>query len=160
RLTMHAAAGAAVGLLVLSGCGGAGQRSDASGASGDGFPVSVKAANGVVRVASRPKRIVSISATATEDLFAVGAGRQVVAVDDYSTYPKNAPRTKLSGFAPNAEAIARYQPDLVVAADDTSHLVAALTRLRIPVLIDPPANGLQDAYRQLEQLGTATGHLP
>ena len=73
----------------------------------------------------QPTRIVSLSPTATEDLYAVGAGKQVVAVDSYSTYPPQAPRTKLSGFTPNVEAIAKYRPDLVVVADDTNHIVAA-----------------------------------
>ena len=61
-----------------------------------------------------PQRIVSLSPTATESLFAMGAGKQVVAVDDQSDYPKRAPRTSLSGFTPNVEAIASYRPDLVV----------------------------------------------
>src|SRR4051794_19744925 len=107
---------------------------------------------------SRPDRIVSISATGTEDLYAVGAGDQVGAVDDYSTYPKQAPRTKLSGYTPNAEAIAAYKPDLVVTADDTNHVVEALRKLGIQVLVDPPAQNLDAAYAQLEQLGRATGH--
>ena len=66
----------------------------------------------------RRPRIVSLSPTATEDLFAIGAGKQVVAVDDQSNYPANAPHTKLSGYTPNAEAIAGYQPDLVVVSVD------------------------------------------
>ena len=62
------------------------------------------------RPAKRPARIVSLSPTATETLFAIGAGAQVVAVDDQSDYPKNAPRTTLSGFTPNVEAIAATGP--------------------------------------------------
>ena len=81
------------------------------------FPVTVKAANGTVTVQQPPVRIVSLSPTATEDLFAIGAGKQVVAVDDQSSYPKQAPRTSLSGYTPNAEAIASYNPDLVVVSD-------------------------------------------
>ena len=72
------------------------------------------AGNGKVTVATRPTRIVSLSPTATESLFAIGAGAQVVAVDDQSDYPKSAPKTTLSGFTPNVEAIAAYRPDLVV----------------------------------------------
>ena len=67
-----------------------------------------------------PTRIVSLSPTATEDLFAIGAGKQVVAVDNDSDYPSNAPRTKLSGYTPNAEAIAGYKPDLVVVSYDAT----------------------------------------
>src|SRR5713226_3216115 len=83
-----------------------------------GFPVTIHAANGPVEIGARPVRIISLSPTATEDLFAVGAGSQVLAVDDQSNYPAAAPRTKLSGFTPNAEAIAGYHPDLVVVSND------------------------------------------
>src|SRR5207245_1166069 len=68
-----------------------------------GFPIRIATAAGTVTISRQPTRIISLSATATEDLYAVGAGNQVVAVDPYSTYPPNAPRTKLSGFNPNAE---------------------------------------------------------
>src|SRR5919106_16669 len=119
------------------------------------FPVTLKAANGTVTIAKRPVRIVSLSPTATENLFAVGAGRQVVAVDELSNYPKRAPRTKLSGFTPNAEAIAGYPPDLVVVHSDAA--VAQMERLGITVLQLPAASSLFHAYAQLRQLGRATG---
>ena len=83
------------------------------------FPVTIRAANGNVTITKRPARIVSLSPTATESLYAVGGGRQVVAVDEFSNYPRRAPRTRLSGFRPNAEAIAAYRPDLVVLASET-----------------------------------------
>ena len=100
----------------------------------------------------------SLSPTATEDLFAVGAGKQVIAVDDQSNYPANAPMTKLSGYTPNAEAVAGYQPDLVVVSFDANHIVEALGKLKIPVLVEPTAPTLAQAYAQIEQLGKATGH--
>ena len=81
-----------------------------------------------------PKRIVSLSPTATEMLFAIGAGGQVVAVDSNSNYPAEAPRTELSAYQPNVEAIAGYQPDLVVYSDDPGELKAGLDKLSIPVL--------------------------
>lgn len=105
-----------------------------------------------------PHRIVSLSSTATETLFAVGAGQQVVAVDKYSNYPASAPKTALDGLQPNAEAIARYTPDLVVASDDTDNLKAQLSKLKIPVLVEPAAQTLTDAYGEIETLGTLTGH--
>jgi iron complex transport system substrate-binding protein len=124
----------------------------------DRFPVTVTAANGKVTIAKRPVRVVSLSPTATETLFAIGAGRQVVAVDDQSDYPSRAPRTRLSGFTPNAEAIATYRPDLVVVQFDANRIVAALRRLRIPVVVQPPARTLADTYAQIRQLGVVTGH--
>ncbi len=122
------------------------------------FPVTVTAANGKVTLRHRPVRIVSLSPTATEDLFAIGAGKQVVAVDDQSNYPARAPHTKLSGYTPNAEAIAGYRPDLVVASSNANGLFAALKKLRVPVLLEPAAKNLNGAYFEIQQLGVATGH--
>jgi len=122
------------------------------------FPVTLTASNGKVTIVRRPRRIVSLSATATEDLFAIGAGRQVIAVDRFSDYPPGTPRTELSGFRPNVEAIAGYRPDLVVVATDANNVVAGLTALRIPVLLHPPARNFAGAYGQIVRLGRATGH--
>ena len=122
----------------------------------DDFPVTVKADNGKVRLDAQPERIVSLSPTATEMLFAVGAGDQVEAVDDQSDYPAGVPTTDLSGFEPNPEAIAGYDPDLVVATDDA--VADALNRVDVPVIVfDAPAR-LKGAYVQIRQLGKATGH--
>jgi cobalamin transport system substrate-binding protein len=110
--------------------------------------------------AAVPHRIVSLSATATESLFAIGAGPQVVAVDDQSDYPKQAPRTKLSGFTPNVEAIAGYKPDLVIVAYDPNGLVSTLRGLGIRVLVQNAARNLTDAYNQILALGRVTGRLP
>ncbi|MEP6972795.1 MAG: ABC transporter substrate-binding protein [Actinomycetota bacterium] len=113
---------------------------------------------GGVTLQAQPKRIVSLSATATEILFAIDAGEQVVAVDDQSNYPSAAPTTKLSGFQPNVEAIAGYAPDLVVVSFDPGGLVKSLRSLAIPTLIQPAAATLHDSYQQIADLGIATGH--
>jgi len=120
------------------------------------FPVTIKAANGTVTIKKRPTRIVSLSPSTTEDLFAVGAGRQVVAVDELSNYPTRAPRTKLSGYTPNVEAIAGYRPDLVIVRSEAG--VAQLRRLGITVLQLKEAGDLAQAYAQVLQVGRATGH--
>jgi iron complex transport system substrate-binding protein len=122
------------------------------------FPLKLRTANGVVTIAKRPARIVSLSATATEDLYAVGAGKQVVAVDSYSNYPPQAPRTHLSGFTPNIEAIAKYRPDLVLIDTDANHIVRELGKVGIPVLVEPPAANLSGVYAEIAQIAEATGH--
>jgi iron complex transport system substrate-binding protein len=147
---------------LLAGCGSAAS-SSASGqaATSDtapSFPVTLTAANGPVKIKAKPGRIVSLSATATEDLYAVGAGPQVVAVDDDSDYPADAPVTKLSGLTPNLEAIAKYNPALVIASQNSNGLVSGLAKLGVPVLIEPAAATLIDAYDQIVQIGQATGH--
>ena len=109
---------------LLAGCSSASTSSASSQAASSSagassaaplFPITLTAANGPVKIKDKPGRIVSLSATATEDLYAVGAGSQVVAVDDDSDYPATAPVTKLSGLTPNLEAIAKYNPALVIA---------------------------------------------
>lgn len=149
----------AVTVVLLGGCGGGsggddggGQPAASTGAAA--YPVTVAG----VTLAERPGRIVSLAPTATEMLFAIDAGAQVVAVDDQSTYPPEAPRTDLSGFKPNAEAIAAKDPDLVVVSDDLNKIVEQLGQLKIPVLLAPAARTLDDTYAQISQLGTLTGH--
>jgi len=105
-----------------------------------------------------PDRIVSMSPTSTEMLFAIGAGDQVVAVDDYSNYPEEAPITDLSAYEPNVEAITTYEPDLVVLSDGGGELAASLEQIGIEVLALPAATTLDDAYEQIAQLGDVTGH--
>lgn len=126
---------------------------------GAGFPVTITAANGEIAIDQRPQRIVSLAPTATEMLFAIGAGDQVVAVDEFSNYPAEAPTTDLSGFEPNVEAVASLDSDLVVVSDDLNDIVAALTAIRIPVIHLPAAVTLDDTYAQIGQLGAATGNL-
>jgi iron complex transport system substrate-binding protein len=131
---------------------------DATGAADAAFPVDVEAANGTVTIEAEPVRIVSLSPTATEMLYAVGAGDQVEAVDDFSNYPEGAPMTDLSGFEPSVEAITTYDPDLVVLSFDANDVVAGLERVGIPVLELPAAASLDESYDQITQLGAATGH--
>ena len=140
--------------LLASACGEGSSGTPARSGSTieSGFPATV----GKAVIEARPERIVSLSPTATEMLFAVGAGDQVVAVDDQSDYPPEAPTTDLSAYEPNVEAIAGYEPDLVVASDGGA--LKTLADLKIPLLVQPAAADLDDAYAQIEELGTATGH--
>lgn len=172
-------AGLLVALAALTACGGAADvaatpttappgdgattspAGSATEATGD-FPVTVDTATGPVTLSERPERIVSLSPTATEMLFAVGAGEQVVAVDDQSDHPPEAPTTDLSGFQPNIEAIAGYEPDLVVISNDTTEegsLSDSLADVGIPVLLQPAATTIDDTYRQIEELGRLTGNV-
>jgi iron complex transport system substrate-binding protein len=147
--------------LVVAGCGQDGSSSGAAAPAGQGaaFPVTLDTPAGKLVIDQQPKRIVSLSPTATEMLFAIGAGGQVVAVDSNSNYPEEAPRTELSAYQPNLEAIAGHRPDLVVYSDDPGELAAGLGKLAIPALVQPAATRLDDTYAQLEQLGRATGHV-
>ena len=158
----RSAAVVAVALLAVA-CGGsdepeAAPRAPETTAEDDAFPVTVEAANGEVEIAEQPERIVSLAPVPTEMLFAIGAGDQVVAVDANSNFPEGVPTTDLSGFEPNVEAIAAYDPDLVALTDDIGSVVDGLEALDIPVLLLPAAEAIEDTYSQIERLGLATGH--
>jgi iron complex transport system substrate-binding protein len=99
--------------------------------------------------------IVSLSPTATEMLFAIGAGDLVIAVDNFSNFPADAPITDLSGFDPNVEAIAGFEPTLVVSQGP----IEGLDTLGIENLVLPAAASFDDVYAQIEQLGATTGHV-
>lgn len=108
-----------------------------------------------------PSRIVSLSPTATEMVFAIGAGDLVVAVDDMSNFPEEAlaVQTDLSGYTPNVEAIAAYEPDLVLVDGSMPDLQPQLEALGITVWAGPAAVTFDDTYAEIEQLGAATGHV-
>ncbi|MFQ5947507.1 MAG: ABC transporter substrate-binding protein [Acidimicrobiia bacterium] len=119
------------------------------------FPVTV----GGVTIPARPERIVSLSATHTEMLYAVGAGPEVVATDLFSNFPPDAEQTeKVDSFNLSVEAVAALEPDLVILAFDPGEVVAGLELLGIPALLFDAAATLEDAYIQMEEVGAASGH--
>ena len=111
-----------------------------------------------VTIAQQPKSVVSLSPTATETLFAIGAGEQVTAVDRDSTFPKQAPRTDINALNADAATVGSHDPDLVIAPESATELVNGLRAADVPVLVTPAAENLNQAYRQIEVLGKATGH--
>jgi len=124
---------------------------------GSNFPVMVATADGTAVLPHRPDRILSLSPSATQMLYAIGAGSQVVGVDRYSTYPPGAPRTKFTGDESSAEDYLYLRPDLVIFAYPTD-LGRQLKLLHIPSLVLPPATSMGAVYKQITELGTATGH--
>jgi iron complex transport system substrate-binding protein len=111
--------------------------------------------------AAVPSRIISLSPTATEMLYAIGAGDQVLAVDDFSNYPPETAdkMTGLNGFEPNVEAIAGLEPDLIATDGTNPDLLSQFDTLGIAHWEGPAAVTFADIYTQLEQLGAITGHV-
>jgi len=111
-------------------------------------------------VSEAPQKIISLSATHTEILFAVGAGEQVIAVDSMSNYPAESAGvlTDLAAYEPSVEAITAYEPDLVVIGDDFVGLAEQLTAVGIKSWVCSAPTTLDEAYAQIEDLGAAVGH--
>jgi iron complex transport system substrate-binding protein len=144
HITRRIAILAAASLSFLAACGGSDTSSDTTAAA-----------------STESVRIVSLSPTATEMLYAIGAGDLVVAVDSLSTFPAETADkvTEISAFEPNAEAILGYEPDLVLISNDMNKISEQLTSADpgITVWTGAAAATLDDVYRQIGELGAATG---
>ncbi len=131
---------------------------DSGEAGEEGFPVTVVGDAGPVTIEARPRRIVSLSATHTEILYAIGAGGQVAATDLTSNHPPEADRTpKVDAFNFDVEEVAALEPDLVILAFDFTGELEALRTAGIPALLLGPPDSIQEALDQMVAVGTATG---
>lgn len=148
-----------VAALILSACSSASPEAEStSAAPNTAYPLTINNNSKDVTIAAEPAAIISLSPTATEMLFAIGAGEQVIAVDDQSNYPAEAPISELSGYTPNVEAIVAKKPDLVIVSNDINNLVGSLEAAAIPVLVEPAAVTIDDTYKQISELGEVTNH--
>ena len=113
-----------------------------------------------VTIDGTPQRIVSVAPTPTEILFAVGAGGQVVGVDDYSDYPAaTANLTKVGSYTLNTEAIVALQPDLIVAGDLVPRAqLEQIASQGIPYVLFADRT-LEDVFKTIRLAGVITGHV-
>ena len=132
------------GAALLAACGGDDTSSDSTVAD-------------TSAVEQEAQRIVSLSPTHTEILYAIGAGEQVVAVDSMSNFPADAAITDLSAYEPNVEAIAEFDPDLVVIGDDFTGLADQLAAIGVDSWVSPAPVTLDEAYAQIADLGAVVG---
>lgn len=144
----HLVLGVLAAGALFAACGGSDPATD-----GDSTPQDTAAADG------ETLRILSLSPTHTEMLFALDAGDLVVAVDSLSTFPPEAASvvTDLSAFEPNVEAISEYEPDLVIIADDSTGISGQLASIGIETWIGLPPASLDDVYAQIADLGSTIG---
>jgi len=125
------------------------------------YPATVQTDTGPVTIEGPPGRVVSLSATATEMLYTLGAGEQVVATDLTSNYPDAAGETvKLDAFNFNVEEVAALDPDLVILAFDFQGEGEALAALNIPFLLLGPPADIESSLSQLQNVGLAIGRFP
>ena len=123
------------------------------------YPLTVKFGGYTTKITKKPTKIISLSPSATEIFFALGAGSQILAVDDYSNYPANAPVSEISAFEPSVEAILAKKPDLVLLSIDSTkapQIRNALVKLGIPVLMEKAPATLKDVYAENTLLARVT----
>ena len=105
-----------------------------------------------------PQKIVSLSPSNTEILFALGAGDRVVGVTSYCDYPEEAKKVEKMGDyeGPNMELIMKAQPDVVLAGYVQEELVKNLERMGIPVIVTE-AESFEAIYQSISLIGKVTG---
>ena len=123
------------------------------------YPLTIKFGGYTTKIAKKPTKIISLSPSATEIFYAVGAGSQILAVDNLSNYPAGAPISEISAFEPSVEAILAKKPDLVLLSIDSTkapQIRNALVKLGIPVLMEKAPATLNDVYAENTLLAKVT----
>jgi iron complex transport system substrate-binding protein len=112
----------------------------------------------VTTAQTKPQRIVSTSPSITETLFALGIGDRVVGVSQFCNYPPEVQKLPKVGsyIQPDAEAIARLAPNLVVLEQDSRELTERLNTLHI-AFIEVPHSTLEDIFAEIQIIGKAAG---
>ena len=128
-------------------------------AAGTKYPLTIKFGNYTTKLVKKPTRIISLSPSATEIFYAIGAKSQILAVDSLSNYPTGAPISKISAYEPNVEAILQLKPDLVLLSSDSvkaPQIRSALIKLGVAVLMEKAPATLNDVYAENTALGKVT----
>ena len=123
------------------------------------YPLTISSGGFTTKIAKKPTKIISLSPSATEIFFAIGAKSQILAVDNLSNYPAGTPTSEISAFEPNVEAILAKKPDLVLLSIDSTkapQIRNALVKLGIPVLMEKAPATLNDVYAENTLLGRVT----
>lgn len=150
-----------IGVLLLTVLHGQVSGQPVGASSAPLFPVTVVDGRGQrVTIARRPLRIVSLFDVNNEPLFAIGAGSQVVAVDDFTDYPPAAVRLPHIGgnnFQFDVERILALHPDLILTSDGVPTLEKQAAAAGIPVLRTPYPGSLAGILQNITLLGMVSG---
>jgi iron complex transport system substrate-binding protein len=124
----------------------------------NGFAILLLISTLALLAQTKPQRIVSTAPSITETLFALGLGDRVVGVSQFCNYPPEVQKLPKVGsyIAPDAEAIARLAPDLVVLERSSTEMTGRLNALHIP-FIEVPHSTLEDVFAEIRIIGKAAG---
>jgi iron complex transport system substrate-binding protein len=116
-----------------------------------------------VTVPDHPHRLICLMPSLVDDVYAIGAGSDVIAVSDYTKYPPEAKIKPTVGLplSPSLETIVALRPDLVLASGDLNRVetVSELQKLQIPVFT-VTAHGIPGIYKSLASIGRALNREP
>jgi iron complex transport system substrate-binding protein len=114
-----------------------------------------------VSLPDRPQRVICLSPSITQTVYALGAAGQVAGITDFTDYPPQALREKPSVgelLHPSLEKIVALHPDLAIAlaSMNSADTLRALERVGIPVFL-VTAHGIAGIYHDTELLGRVLG---
>jgi iron complex transport system substrate-binding protein len=117
------------------------------------YPITVVDDRGkALTLSAAPSRIVSLAPSATEIVFALGAGDKIIATDDFSDFPAEAKAIqKIGGFRTSPETVIAQRPDLILAIS-SGNLPAQLESLSQPLFVFDPSD-LEGVYKNILAVG-------
>lgn len=123
-------------------------------------PVSLTDSGGFTFVVEAPaERVISHSPAATEILFAIGAGGQVVARDNFSNYPPEvAGLPEVAYSSPEPEQDLAHDPDLVIMSGRQEESIGQFRDLGLPVYFLLEPTDLAGVMENIRAIGILTGH--
>lgn len=127
------------------------------------FPITfIDDAGREVTIEKKPEKIVSIQASITEILFALGLGDQLIGVSDYCNYPKEAENiTKVGGQDINVELVLSLLPDIVFVTDyhykAHPEVLNQFEKAGIKTVVVGSAESFDKAYASMEMIGKSVG---
>lgn len=127
------------------------------------FPVSKTDATGTkVSLTEEPQRVVTLSPSAAQIMWEIGAKDKVVGVTQYANYLKGAEKkANVSGTGEsfvNVEKVVSLEPDLVLAPNTVSkETVKKLREAGLTVYSYRSATSIEDVYRDTTVTGTLVG---
>lgn len=120
------------------------------------YPYEFKAADGsVITIEAEPQRIVSLSPTFTEVVYALGAGDRMVGRTDYCDYPVETKDVTSVGsmVTPSVEKIVELEPDLVLVSFMEQEMIDKIQQSGAKVIQVNSANGIEGSYTNMEVIG-------
>jgi iron complex transport system substrate-binding protein len=136
------------------------EEATASASDESAFPLTLTDDLGTeVTLEAPPLAIVALAPSFVEVLYAIGAEETIVAADENTDYPPEAESIpKISSFEPSVEAIASYEPDLVLYFYDPGGLQQSLDDLGIASFYLETPITVDGVYEQIATIGELTGH--
>lgn len=116
-----------------------------------------------VLVPEHPHRLICLTPGVADSVYAIGAGKDVLAVSDFTKYPAEASRKQSIGLplSPSAEMIVSLHPDLLIGSSDFGGMgiVRQMEQVGIPVFMVNP-HGLEGIYKSVLSVGNALNREP